>query len=106
MMKWKKMKKIKSIRQLKAEQKKLRQQQKAAERDVKEKWDELKELLKPGALAKDAFKSTKEDKAAANGTNGESVWKSTLNYGISLLAKKFSEKASEKIGGFFSKKAK
>ena len=45
-----------------------------------------------------------DNKAEAN-LSGDNVFKSTLNYGITLLAKKFTDKAGEKLDRLFKKKA-
>lgn len=97
------MKKIKSIRQLKAEKKRLQQQQAELEHRITGQWVALKSSLKPASLAKNAYNTMMDNKAEANYNDG-SILKSTLNYGISLLTKKFTEKAGEKLGKLFSKK--
>jgi hypothetical protein len=94
---------IKHMSQLRAEKKQLQQQEKDLERKIRNDWQELKEKLRPQAMAKDALGKWMDNKTAAN-TNSGSILGSTLSYGASLLAKKFSVKAGEKLQTFFKKK--
>jgi hypothetical protein len=97
------MKKIKSIKQLQAEKKRIRKEQEALEETIRSSWKELKESISPGSVAKEALGKVLNNKTAAN-MNGESVLKSTFTYGISLLAKKFADKAGRTFGGLFKKR--
>lgn len=100
------MKKIKSIQQLKAEKKRLRQRQAELEAAIRGNWSHLKEAVKPGNIAKDVFnKREKEDKTRA-GENSEGIFKSTLSYGITLLAQKLADKAGNKLEKIFARKNK
>lgn len=96
------MKKITSIKQLRSEKKRLRQKQEELADKIQRNWKELKEALKPANIARDTFSSIIKKKTEQN-LSGDTVFKSTLNYGISLLAKKFTEKAGEKLGKLFHK---
>lgn len=97
------MKKIKSIKHLKEEKKRLHRRQAELEQKISGQWSALRSSLRPATLARDAYNKMMDDKAEENYNNG-SILKSTLNYGISLLTKKFTEKAGEKLGKLFSKK--
>lgn len=96
------MKKIKSIKQLQAEKKRIKQQQQYLENKIQVKWDELKERLTPASIVKDTFSSVIKNKTAEN-LNGESILKSTFTYGVTLLANRFAEKARDKFGKIFHK---
>lgn len=98
------MRKIKSISQLKQEKKRIKQQQTELENKIRGNWIELKESLNPANIAKEAYSKVMDNKAEAN-LSGDNVFKSTLNYGITLLAKKFTDKAGEKLDRLFKKKA-
>jgi len=98
------MKKIKSIKQLKAEKKRLRLRQTELEDKIQNDWAELKETIKPVSVMKEAYNKFMDKEAEAN-LNGEvNIFKSTLNYGISLMAKKFTEKAGEQLDKLFKKR--
>lgn len=94
------MKKIKSIHQLKAEKKRIKQQQAELEKKIRGNWVDLKESLKPANFAKETYSKIINDKAETN-LNGGNFFKSTLNYGITLLAKKITDKAGEKLNNLF-----
>lgn len=79
------MKKIKNIKQLKKEKKLLRQREKELLRQINSGWQHLKENLRPQNILKAPIGNGRE--IAAN--KGESILKSTLSFGASLLAKKF-----------------
>jgi hypothetical protein len=96
------MRKIKSIRQLQNEKKRIKLREEEFESKIRSNWSELKESLKPAAIAKDAFSKVMRDKTEDN-VNGESVLKSTFTYGMSLLAKKFADKAGDKFSKIFNK---
>lgn len=97
------MKKIKSIQQLRAEKKRLKQEVEERENTIRVNWLQLKETLKPANMAKGALSKVLNDKTADN-MNGESVLKNTFTYGVSLLAKKIADKAGEKFDKLFKKK--
>jgi len=96
------MKKIKSIKQLKAEKKQIKQRQKELESKIRNNWKELKECLRPVNIAKDTFGKVIKNKTEEN-LNGESILKSTFTYGVTLLAKRFADKAGKKLDRFFKK---
>lgn len=99
------MKKIKSIRQLQNEKKRIKLREEELEKKIRSNWSELKESIKPAAIAKDTFSKVMRDKTEDN-VNGESVLKSTFTYGMSLLAKKFADKAGERFDKMFKKNSK
>lgn len=99
------MKTIKHIKQLKAEKKRLQQQQELLEQKIKKDWLELKEKLHPKAMAKEAFNNWAEKKAE-RAENGESILSSTLSYGASLLAKKMAANAEKRWPTWFKSSKK
>ncbi len=72
------------------------------EEKVRNNWHKLKETITPSTIAKGALNKVLQDKTEEN-MNGESVLKSTLTYGVSLLAKKLADKAEEKFDKLFKK---
>jgi hypothetical protein len=96
------MKKIKNKKQLKAEKKRIKIRQEDLEKKIRSKWNELKESLRPVNIAKETFQKVVQNKTEEN-LEDESIFKSTIKYGISLLAKKFTDKAGEKFGWLFKK---
>lgn len=96
------MKKIKNIKQLQAEKKRIRQHREELEQKVHDNWTALKECLRPANIAKDAIDSI--FKHASEKQMGEGhILKSSFTYGVGLLAKKFASKAGEKLEIFFRK---
>ncbi len=95
------MKKIRNMRHLKAEKKKLKNRQVELEKRFGTDWNELKETLHPKSLAGDAFRSWM-DKKTYDLSNRKSLLQSTLSYGASLIAKRFAEKAEEKINSLLN----
>lgn len=96
------MKKIKNKKQLRAEKKRIRARQEELEKKIRSKWNELKESLKPVNIAKETFQNVVRKKTEEN-LEDESILKSTIKYGISLLARKFTDKAGEKFEWLFKK---
>jgi hypothetical protein len=94
------MKKIKSSKQLLTEKKRLQTQQENLENKIRSDWKELKESLKPVNMAKETLQEVIDKKEQAN-KNGESVLKSTFNYGMNLLMKKLTDKAGSKLDKIF-----
>jgi hypothetical protein len=95
------MRKIKNIKQLKAEKKRIKQQQEELENKIRNNWKDLKECLRPANLAKDAISSIFKSKTEKN-QDDENIFKSSFAYGVNLLAKKFADKAREKLGKIFA----
>ncbi len=96
------MKKINSKMQLKAEKRRIKIRQEELEKKIRSQWDELKESLRPVNIAKETFQKVLQNKTEKN-LEDESIFKSTLKYGISLLAKRFTDKAGEKFEWIFKK---
>jgi hypothetical protein len=99
------MKKIKNKKQLQEEKKRIKIRKTELEKKMQSQWNGLKDSLRPVNIAKDTFSSFLDKKAVENLAD-ESILKSTLNYGISLMAKKFTDKAGEKFKWFFKKNGK
>ncbi len=99
------MKKIKSIKQLKAEKLRINQKLEDQEIKIRDHWNELKHNLKPASLIKDTFSSILRTKTATNFT-GESLLKGSLAFGATLLLNTFIKKAGKKFSGLFKKKKK
>lgn len=96
------MKKINNIHQLQGQKKQIKQQQATLEDKIKGNWKELKEGLQPVNIARSAFSKIVKDKTEKP-SDGESILKTTINYGASLLAQQFVKKAGEKLGKLFKK---
>jgi cell division septum initiation protein DivIVA len=85
------MRKIKNIKQLQSEKKRIKQEQEELENRIRSNWSQLKECLKPSTVAKETFSSIFKNKAEEN-VQPESVLKNTFTYGAALLAKKIADK--------------
>lgn len=96
------MKKIKSIRQLHAEKKRIKQQQEEMESRIRTSWQGVKENLRPANIAKDAIGDILRKKTTDN-VHEDSLFKTAVNFGITLLAGKLTEKAGEKLSKVFKK---
>lgn len=96
------MRKIKSIKQLQAEKKRIKQQQTLVEDKISLKWKELKERLRPLNITRDAIESILR-KTASYDMNSEVIIKNSLYYGIALLATKLVESASEQLSNIFNR---
>ncbi len=96
------MKKINSKKQLRAEKKRIRIRRQELEKKIRNQWNELKESLRPVNVAKETFREVLQNKTGKN-LEDESIIKSTIKYGISLLAKRFTDKAGEKFEWLFKK---
>ena len=95
------MNKIKSIRQLLAEKKQIRQQQEEIEMRIHTSWGEVKENLRPAAIAKEIIGGIFKKRTDAN-KHDDSLLKKAMNFGLKLLADKLTKKAGEK---YFKKNA-
>jgi len=94
------MKKIKSIKQLKAEKKRIQQRQEELEDKIHSNWKELKENLRPVNIVKDSFSNIMKGKTGEN-LYGDGFVKNAFTYGVTLLAKKLVEKTGVKLGKIF-----
>jgi len=99
------MKKISSLHDLRREKKRARKRQQELETEMRDKWASLKQQLRPAAMAKEAFHKAMDNKKEDDPA-GNNLFKETLQFGISLLAKKFADKAGEKLGTIFSKRSR
>lgn len=97
------MNKIRHMGQLRTRKKQLQHQQEELEDMIRNDWKELKEKLRYKTIVKGALGNWMDKKTNDNINNGN-IFSSTLAYGATLLAKKFSVKAGEKFGKFFKKK--
>ena len=87
------MKKISNNRQLQEEKERLRLRQQHLEDKIRLNWLELKDSLRPSNLAMEAVEKVMHRKTDdADKLSG--VVKSTVSYGIAMLAKKLIEKAT------------
>jgi hypothetical protein len=96
------MKKIKSIKQLRAEKKWLKERQDELEGKISSNWKELKEGLKPVNIAREAIDSFLKKKTEKN-LSSDGFLKNTVAYGFSMLAKKFVDITGEKFSKTFRK---
>lgn len=96
------MKKIKSVKHLQADKKRIRQRREELENKIRRDWQNLKESARPANLAKETINECLRNKAEKN-MNDESILKSAFTYGVTLFAKKFMDKAGEKFDSFFRK---
>jgi len=96
------MKKIKSIRQLRSEKKRMLNEQEELEACIGKKWNELKESLQPVNFAKDTLDSVLRKKTASF-MQEDNILKDTFTYGAALFARKFADKAEEKFEKIFKK---
>ena len=94
------MKKIKSIRQLKAEKKKLKERRAELEKAIKYDWRDLKESLRPKNVAGQVISNLFDGREKQNGHT-------YITDKVSEMATKFAwkmvEKAKNKIGKWFKK---
>ncbi len=93
------MKKIKNSKELHEAKIRILQRQVDAESAIRKSWMDLKESLSP----KNVLNETLMDKAGQM-LRGDGVLKNTLMYGLTLFAKKVTDKAEEKAEQMFKKK--
>lgn len=86
--------KFNNIKQLQAEKSRIKYQQKYLEEKLLTNVKELKECLRPGNIAKDTIESIIRKETKVDEGN---LFKSSIYYGISLLAKKMGGKVVDKI---------
>ena len=98
----KRMKKIKSIRQLRAQKEHVSLRLDYLEHTMQQQWKELKQELKPSVIIKDSISTILRKKAEPDFENG-GLLKGALTYGVSLLAGKLADKAQKKFIGVFKK---
>lgn len=95
-----KMNKIRSIKQLKAQQRKLEQRKTELEKAIRYDWLDLKESIKPKNVAGQVFAHifTKEQQ------NGDSSLADTISQLAAVLTKIGVEKVEEKVAEWMKKK--
>jgi hypothetical protein len=96
------MKKIKSIKQLKAEKRRIKERQEELEHTISNNWKELKENLRPVNIVKDTLGTIMKGKTEDN-LYGDGFFKNAITYGVTLLAKKIMDKTGSKLGKMFKK---
>jgi len=96
------MKKIKSIKQLRAEKRRMKQEQQDLEKKIRGNWQDVKEAFRPANMAKDAMNSMFKNRTGKNAED-DNILKNTFTYGISVLARKFADNAGERISRIFKK---
>lgn len=98
------MQKIKSIKELKEEKRRLEQYQELIELRISDNWKELKDSLQPSSIIKSTYNNTIFS-GLANVLNSKNLFTGVLIFGGSLLVKKLAEKGSQKfLGKFFKSK--
>jgi hypothetical protein len=95
------MKKIKNMKQLREERRRLQRREKELEWQINKSWQHLKESIRPEEFFKERIR--KEESFRRPGPNGESILQSTLSFGAGLLARTLARKAEEKLGRFFNR---
>ncbi len=93
------MKKIKSIKHLKAEKKRLKRRQGELEKAIRYDWMDVKETLKPRNLAGQAFSGMFDERSAEKKPGADLVAEV-----LTKLAAKAFEKAGDKIGKWMRRK--
>jgi hypothetical protein len=96
------MKKIKSIKQLRAEKKRIKLEQSEIENKMREHWTELKETVRPANIAREAIGSIFRKKTTENQPESK-LLNTAINFGVGLLAGNLTEKALQKLGKIFTK---
>jgi hypothetical protein len=94
------MKKIRSIKQLKAEKNRIKLRQAELESKIRSNWKELKENLKPVNIVKDVLNRTIMGRTDDNLT-GSGFVRNAITYGVTLLTNKFFNKLDDKFGKRF-----
>ena len=96
------MKKINNIKEFKAEQQRIADRQVQIEQQIQNDWHRLKQSLQPSHIARQAFEHIREKQEEKH--EKEQILKNGFIYAMQLLAEKFAEKASEKVGKYFNGK--
>ena len=91
------MKKIKSIKQLKAEKNQIKERQLQLEEKIRMNWKALKEDLRPLNIAKDGLNSMMQQKTAEH-LYGDGFMRNAFSYGVTLLANKVLNKVGNQWG--------
>jgi len=96
------MKKIKSIKQLKAEKQRLLLQQRELEDRMRGNWSAVKEGLSPANIAKDTMGSIFKG-VTSMAVNKQGIIKGAIALGIGFLAKKMAKSAGTRLKKVFTK---
>ncbi len=86
------MKKSKHINDLEVKKMELRIRQLEQEKKIRNNWNELKEHLTPGSFIKEKL----NEKTSSKSSTGD-LFSDAIGYGASLLSRKFTKLADEKI---------
>ncbi|GAB2824377.1 hypothetical protein [Ferruginibacter profundus] len=97
------MKKIKNIKQLLQEKQRLQLRRLELENKLQDQWEELKDCMKPSAIAATAF-STALNNVTEKKSGNNGLLKSIFAFGATILTDKLADKAGEKISHLFRKK--
>ncbi len=96
------MKKIKNIKQLRAEKIRIKQQQLEIEEKLGLGWKDLKETVRPANIARDAIGGIFRKKAS-DGQPENKLLNTALNVGFAFLTGKLTEKVVQKLSRVFTK---
>jgi hypothetical protein len=94
------MKRIRTIKELNTEKKRLAQREVELEKAIKYDWRDLKDSLKPGHVAEEVFAGLFTGKEKQN---GHTIFSDGVAGMAAKLARKLVEKAEGKIGKWFTK---
>jgi predicted transcriptional regulator len=93
------MKKIKSIKHLNAERKRLEERKAELEKAIKYDWRDVKDSLRPGNIASQVFASVCNNA----GTTVNDNISDSISRMVAAFTKKMVEKAEKKFGSWFSR---
>ncbi|MBP6625363.1 MAG: hypothetical protein KA198_09330 [Chitinophagaceae bacterium] len=99
------MKRIKNSQQLEEARQQILQRQQDAENKIKANWEDIKQLFTPNHLLQSTLGNAIKSKTEAL-LEGDSVLQNTITYGLALLAKKATDKASDEIHKYVKKTSK
>lgn len=96
------MKKIKSLKQLRAQKEHINHRLDLLEHSLQQQWRDLKHGLTPSNIIKESIGSILKSKAEPDFSKGN-LLKSAFTYGVSLLAGKLADKARQKFSAGIKK---
>jgi len=91
---------IRNKYELRQEKKRLKQKEADLKNQIISNWREIKSSLQPKKLLSNQFNGK-----ASSQDDSDSIFVNILSYSGALLGRKLGEKAEEKLGDFFDKKA-